>query len=77
MEPSIADKSPAAQTPKVIIKILHPFIVAQSGFDSVADFVVYVLRDMAASAAHDPEAPLSQDELDSVRRPLRSLGYLP
>jgi hypothetical protein len=38
---------------------------------------VYVLRDLVASAAHDPETPLSKDELESVRRHLRSLGYLP
>ena len=44
---------------------------------SVTDFVVDVLRDRGASAAQDPEAPLSKDGLDSVRRHLRSLGYLP
>ena len=77
MGSSIADQSPAAQTPKVTINILHPFIVEQSGFDSVTDFGAYVLRDLVASAAHDPETPLSKDELESVRRHLRSLGYLP
>jgi hypothetical protein len=79
----MADKSYAAKTSKVTIKIPRllydnlRLIVEQSGFDSVTDFVVYVLRDLVASAAHDPEAPLSKDELDSVRRHLRSLGYLP
>jgi hypothetical protein len=79
----MTDKSHLAKTSKVTIKIPHPLyhnlqpIVAQSGFDSVTDFVVYVLRDLVASAAHDPEAPLSKDELDSVRRHLRSLEYLP
>ena len=79
----MADKPHAAKTPKVTIQIPRPLyhnvqlIVEQSGFDSVTDFVVYVLRDLAASAAHDPKAPLSKDELDSVRRHLRSLGYLP
>jgi Arc/MetJ-type ribon-helix-helix transcriptional regulator len=83
VEPSMADKSHAAKTPKVTIKIPRPLyhnlqlIVEQSGFDSVTDFVVYVLRDLVASAAHDPETPLSKDELESVRRHLRLLGYLP
>ena len=72
-----------AKTSKVTIKIPRllyhnlQLIVEQSGFDSVIDFVVYVWRDLVASATHDPEAPLSKDELDSVRRHLRSLGYLP
>jgi hypothetical protein len=83
VEPSMADKSHAAKTPKVTIKIPRPLyhnlqlIVEQSGFNSVTDFGVYVLRDLVASAAHDPETPLSKDELESVRRHLRSLGYLP
>lgn len=83
VEPSMADKPHAAKTPKVTIKILCPlyhnlqFIVEQSGFDSVTDFGVYVLRDLVASAAHDPETPLSKDELESVRRHLRLWGYLP
>ena len=79
----MADKSHAAKTPKDTIKIPRPlyhnlqFIVEQSGFDSVTDCVVYGLRDLVASAAHDPETPLSKDELELVRRHLRSLGYPP
>jgi hypothetical protein len=83
VEPSMAVKSRVAKTPKVTIRIPRPLyhnlqlIVEQSGFDSVTDFGVSVLRDLVASAAHDPETPLSKDELESVRRHLRSLGYLP
>jgi len=79
----MTDTSHLAKPSKVTTKIPRPLyhnwqpIVAQSGFDSVTDFVVYVWRDLVASASHDPEAPLSKDELDSVRRHLRSLGYLP
>jgi hypothetical protein len=78
----MADKSHTAKIPKVTIEIPRllyhnlQLIVEQSGFDSVTDFVVYVLRDLVASAAHNPETPLSKDELESVRRHLRSLGYL-
>jgi len=83
VEPSMADKSHVAKTPKVTIRIPRllyhnsQLIVEQSGFNSVTDFGVYVLRDLVVSAAHDPETPLSKDELEPVRRPLRSLGYLP
>ena len=74
VEPSMADKSHAAKTPKVTIKIPRPLyhnlqlIVEQSGCDSVTDFVVYVLRDLVASATPDPEMPLSKDEMEAVRR---------
>jgi len=79
----MADKSHAAKTPKVTIELPRPLyhnlqlIVEQSGFDSVTDFVVYVLRDLVASVAYNLETPLSKDALESVRRHLRSLGYLP
>ncbi len=72
----------SAKDPKVTIKIPRPLyrnlqlIVESSGFDSVTDFVVYVLRDLVASASRNPDAPLSKDELEAVRRHLRSLGYL-
>ncbi|GIX47675.1 MAG: CopG family transcriptional regulator [Candidatus Tectimicrobiota bacterium] len=78
----MATRERVAKTPKVTIKIPRPLyrnlqlIVEHSGFDSVTDFVVYVLRDLVAAAARDPEAPLSKDELEAVRRHLRSLGYL-
>jgi hypothetical protein len=78
----MADKARVAKLPKVTIKIPRPLydnlqlIVDNSGFDSVTDFIVYVLRDLVAAAARDPEAPLSQDELEAIRRHLRSLGYL-
>ena len=78
----MVDKARVAKLPKVTIKIPRPLydnlqlIVDHSGFDSVTDFIVYVLRDLVAAAAHDPEAPLSQDELEAIRRHLRSLGYL-
>lgn len=76
------DRPRLAKEPKVTIKIPRPLyrnlqlIVESSGFDSVTDFVVYVLRDLVASEARDPEVPLRPDELQVVRRHLQSLGYL-
>lgn len=78
----MGDQFHPPKEPKVTIKIPRPLyrnlrlIVEQSGFDSVTDFVVYVLRDLVASGVHDPETPLSKDELHAVRRHLQSLGYL-
>jgi Arc/MetJ-type ribon-helix-helix transcriptional regulator len=73
---------------KVTIKIPGPLynriakIVAGSGFNSVTDFVVYVLRDLA-SAKNETDIPekledtsLSKDEIEAIRKRLKSLGYL-
>ena len=73
---------------KVTIKIPGPVynriakIVAGSGFNSVTDFVVYVLRDLA-SAKNETDIPekledtsLSKDEIEAIRKRLKSLGYL-
>lgn len=54
-------------------------IVSDSGFNSVTDFVVYVLRDLVtnrANAAQDHDAELTQEEVEAIRRRLKSLGYL-
>ncbi|MFQ6037287.1 MAG: CopG family transcriptional regulator [Candidatus Aminicenantales bacterium] len=77
----------AAET-KVTIKIPRPLynriarIVAGSGFNSVTDFVVYVLRDLvstkseAATKKSLEDAALSKDEIEAIRKRLKSLGYL-
>ncbi|MEJ5377703.1 MAG: CopG family transcriptional regulator [bacterium] len=68
---------------KVTIKIPRALyerlklIVQGSGFDSVTDFVVYVLRDLvAAQGEAEKEDLLTADELRAIRRRLRNLGYL-
>ncbi|HOO78650.1 MAG TPA: CopG family transcriptional regulator [bacterium] len=70
--------------PKATIKIPRPLynhlksLIAGSGFDSVTDFVVYVLRDIASAPAV-PEIsgrPYSPNELEAVKTKLRRLGYL-
>ncbi|MGB4098400.1 MAG: CopG family transcriptional regulator [bacterium] len=77
--------------PKATIKIPRPLynrlktIISESGFDSVTDFVVYVLRDIAAVAGESDDAgnsidfdqvQLSGEEVRKVRERLRRLGYL-
>jgi len=72
---------------KVTIKIPRKLynrlveIVADSGFNSVTDFVVYVLRDLVSVAgAQDSrtriEDGLTKEEIELIRRRLKSLGYL-
>jgi len=59
-------------------------IIADSGFDSVTDFTVHVLRDLAAAAGgrKDPavkggqENSLTGEEVEAVRKRLKNLGYL-
>jgi len=70
-----------SQESKVTIKIPRPLynrikkIVEGSGFNSVTDFVVYVLRDIVSSKETDDEL-LTKEELTAIRRRLKSLGYL-
>jgi hypothetical protein len=66
----------------VTLKIPRPLydrlsqVIEGTGFRSVTEFAVYVLRDLVADheAAHSED--LSRDEIEAVRRRLRSLGYL-
>ncbi len=82
----------------VTLKIPRPLyeqlrqVIADSGFHSVTEFAVYVLRDLvshhgstgrgptkqpeAAAAAEVDVDPLSPDEIEAIRARLSSLGYL-
>ena len=68
---------------KATIKIPRPLfdqlstVIEDSGYNSVTDFVVYVLRDLVATnklngAKNEPTA----QELDQVKAKLKALGYL-
>lgn len=67
---------------KVTIKIPRPLydglseIIEGSGFHSVTEFVVYVLRDLLSSRSVKKEPSLSKNEIELIRKRLRSLGYL-
>ena len=83
---SVTKKKPADS--KVTIKIPGPLynriakIVAGSGFNSVTDFIVYVLRDLVSTKGETDilkkieDTSLSKDEIDAIRKRLKSLGYL-
>jgi len=83
-------KIPKDASSKVTIKIPRNLynrlkeIIKDSGFDSVTDFTVYVLRDLASAGfptkkktdkAQEPDI-LTEEEIDAVRKRLKSLGYL-
>jgi hypothetical protein len=71
------------RTDDVTLKIPRPLyerlrqVIEGTGFHSVTEFSVYVLRDLVSS--HAPAAAedgLTSEEVAAIRRRLRSLGYL-
>jgi len=65
---------------KVTIKIPRPLydrlknIIGDSGFSSVNEFVVYVLRDLVSLGLND-EKNLSKEETENIKQRLKNLGY--
>jgi len=51
-------------------------IVQGSGFNSVTDFIVYVLRDLVSYKGILEGEGLSKTEIELIRQRLKSLGYL-
>jgi len=68
---------------KVTIKIPRPLfdkishVIEGAGYNSVTDFIVYVLRDIVTTHRISEGEPYSEGELTAVKERLRSLGYLP
>ncbi|MDQ3783798.1 MAG: CopG family transcriptional regulator [Actinomycetota bacterium] len=91
-------KREAAPDSYVTLKIPRPLyerlkqVIQGSGFHSVTEFAVYVLRDLAShhhAEGHTPQKaapvptesssdvdPLSPEEIEAIRQRLGSLGYL-
>ena len=67
---------------RVTLKIPRPLydkihhIIDDSGYRSVNEFVVHVLRDLVADHATDQTEALSVREVALLRRRLQNLGYL-
>ncbi|HDP95868.1 MAG TPA: CopG family transcriptional regulator [Candidatus Aminicenantes bacterium] len=65
---------------KVTLKIPRPLydrlktVIEGSGFSSVNEFVVYVLRDLMSTGLEDRD-DRSRDETEAIRRRLKNLGY--
>jgi Arc/MetJ-type ribon-helix-helix transcriptional regulator len=79
----------AERADMVTLKIPRPLyerlkqLIEGTGFRSVTEFAIYVMRDLAshpAAATHSEQAretgPLTEAELQAVRQRLRELGYL-
>ncbi len=67
---------------KVTIKIPRQLydnlshIIEGRGFNSVTEFIVYVLRDLISSRSIKKEPSLTKEEIEMVKKRLKSLGYL-
>lgn len=68
--------------PKVTLKIPRPLYerlgetIEGSGFASVTEFVVYVLRDLVSHQEGQVEGVLSAREIEAIRKRLKAMGYL-
>ena len=76
---------PRPRTDDVTLKIPRPLyerlrqVIEGTGFHSVTEFSVYVLRDLVSSQAPPAAAGedgLTHEEVVAIRRRLQSLGYL-
>jgi len=71
-----------SQREKVTLKIPKPLydnikeVIADTGFNSVTEFVVYVLRDIASTKSRRGDEPLTGTEIELIRKRLKTLGYL-
>ncbi len=67
---------------KVTIKIPRQLydkvsaVIDDSGYNSVTDFVTYVLRDLIASRETSGKPDISAKDIESVKAKLKALGYL-
>ena len=65
---------------RVTLKIPRPLyeklksVIEGSGFSSVNEFVVYILRDLVSVSRDKKE--LSAEEIEAIRQRLKNLGYL-
>lgn len=65
---------------KVTLKIPRPLydrlktVIEGSGFSSVNEFVVYVLRDLISTKGIE-KRELSAEEIEAIRLRLKNLGY--
>ena len=68
--------------PRVTLKIPRPLydrltvLIEGSGFASVTEFVVYILRDLVSHQETAVEGALSAREVEAIRKRLKNMGYL-
>ncbi len=65
---------------KVTLKIPRPLynrlkeVIDKSGFSSVNEFIVYILRDLVSMDIGSKEE-LSKEETEAIKKRLKNLGY--
>lgn len=78
--PERNDKKPARTvTLKIPVELYQNLqrLIENTGFRSVTEFAVHVLRDVAAGGSLEQgPAGLSERELETIRKRLRALGYI-
>jgi Arc/MetJ-type ribon-helix-helix transcriptional regulator len=68
--------------PKVTIKIPKPLyehikrLIQETGFNSVTDYVVYILRDLVYEGQKGDPQEMTPYELRRIKDKLKTLGYL-
>ena len=71
-----------AMSDKVTLKIPRELyeklqeMIAGTGFSSVTEFIVFVMRSLASSGRIKEEDSLTEEEVKAIRERLRRLGYL-
>lgn len=77
------DEPSSGKRPRVTLKIPPELydrlkeLIANTGFASVTEFAVYVLRDVASGGKLEHESTgLTAKEVEAVRQRLRALGYI-
>jgi len=66
---------------RVTIKIPKPLydnlqqLIEGTGFSSVTEFIVYVLRSLASTTSEKEPDNLTSDEIQSIKERLKKLGY--
>jgi metal-responsive CopG/Arc/MetJ family transcriptional regulator len=67
---------------KVTLKIPRPLynrikqVIEPSGFSSVNEFVVYILRDLVSQISSAERGELTTGEVEAIRKRLKNIGYL-
>ncbi len=51
-------------------------IIEGTGFSSVTEFIVFVMRSLASGESIKGESKLSNEEIEAIRSQLKKLGYL-
>ena len=70
----MADKV-TIKIPRELYKKLREMIEG-TGFSSVTEFIVFVMRSLASGGKLKEEDKLTDEEVEAVRERLRRLGYL-